>query len=328
MKKISYREAVSEAIKEEMRRDESVIMLGEDIGVYGGGFGVTRGLIDEFGSDRILETPISETAFTGAAIGAAITGMRPIVEYMFSDFAGVCFDQIMNEAAKIHYIYNGRLNVPMVLRSAAGAGTGASAQHSQSLETIMCHIPGLKVVAPSTPYDAKGLLKTAIRDNNPVVFQEEKLLYDTDGEVPEEEYLIPFGRADIKKEGRDITLICYGRMVGMCLEAAERLIKKGISAEVLDLRSLSPLDTKAIIASVMKTGRALIVHEAVRFAGFGAEVLSTIVESEAFYKLKAPVKRLGAAFCPIPSAPKPETAVLPSTDRIEAEALKIVTGSC
>lgn len=328
MKKISYREAVSEAIKEEMRRDESVIMLGEDIGVYGGGFGVTRGLIDEFGSDRILETPISETAFTGAAIGAAITGMRPIVEYMFSDFAGVCFDQIMNEAAKIHYIYNGRLNVPMVLRSAAGAGTGASAQHSQSLETIMCHIPGLKVVAPSTPYDAKGLLKTAIRDNNPVVFQEEKLLYDTDGEVPEEEYLIPFGRADIKKEGRDITLICYGRMVGMCLEAAERLIKKGISAEVLDLRSLSPLDTKAIIASVMKTGRALIVHEAVRFAGFGAEVLSTIVESEAFYKLKAPVKRLGAAFCPIPSASKPETAVLPSTDRIEAEALKIVTGSC
>ena len=324
MKKISYREAVSEAITEEMRRDDSVIMLGEDIGTYGGGFGVTKGLIEEFGSERILETPISETAFTGAAIGAAITGMRPIVEYMFSDFAGVCFDQIMNEAAKIHYVYNGHLKVPMVIRSAAGAGTGAAAQHSQSLENIMCHIPGLKVVAPSTPYDAKGLLKTAIRDNNPVIFQEEKLLYDTEGEVPEEEYLIPLGKADVKKEGKDITLICYGRMVGMCLEAAKGLAKKGIDAEILDLRSLSPLDTESVIASVLKTGRALIVHEAVKFAGFGAEILSTIMESEAFYKLKAPVKRLGAAFCPIPSAPKLEAAILPSADLIEMTAAEII----
>ncbi len=223
MKEISYREAIREAMSEEMRRDDSVIMIGEDIGVYGGGFRVTEGMIEEFGSDRILETPISETAFTGAAIGAAVTGMRPIVEYMFSDFMGVCWDQIMNEAAKIHFVYNGALNVPMVIRAAAGAGTGAAAQHSQSLENMYCHVPGLKAVVPSTPYDAKGLMKTAVRDNDPVIFLEEKLLYDTVGEIPEEEYTIPFGKADIKREGKDISLITYGRMTGMCLEAAKKL---------------------------------------------------------------------------------------------------------
>lgn len=323
MKKISYREAIREAMSEEMRRDDSVIMLGEDIGRYGGGFRVTEGMLEEFGSDRILETPISETAFTGAAIGAAVTGMRPIVEYMFSDFMGVCWDQIMNEAAKVHFVYGGRLNVPLVIRGAAGAGTGAAAQHSQSLENMYCHVPGLKVVMPFTPYDAKGLMKTAIRDNNPVIFLEEKLLYDTVGEVPDEEYTILLGKADIKREGSDISLITYGRMTGACLEAAEELERDGISAEVVDLRSLSPLDTKTVTDSVKKTGRALTVHEAVRFGGFGGEILSAIMESDAFYKLKAPVKRLGAAFCPIPSAPKPEANIFPSADRIYEAALEI-----
>lgn len=316
MKKISYREAIREAMTEEMRRDGDVIMLGEDIGRYGGGFRVTEGMIDEFGSDRILETPISETAFTGTAIGAAITGLRPIVEYMFSDFMGVCWDQIMNEAAKIHFMYKGLLNVPMVIRAAAGAGTGAAAQHSQSLENMYCHVPGLKVVVPSTPYDAKGLMKSAVRDNNPVIFLEEKLLYDTEGEVPEEEYLIPLGKADIKREGSDISLITYGRMTHLCLSAAEELSEKGVDAEVVDLRTLSPLDEDTILRSVLKTGRALIVHEAVKFGGFGGEIVARIAESEAFYKLKAPVKRIGAAFCPIPSGKKLEDNVLPSRDRI------------
>ena len=324
MKEISYREAIREAMSEEMRRDDSVIMIGEDIGVYGGGFRVTEGMIEEFGSDRILETPISETAFTGAAIGAAVTGMRPIVEYMFSDFMGVCWDQIMNEAAKIHFVYNGALNVPMVIRAAAGAGTGAAAQHSQSLENMYCHVPGLKVVVPSTPYDAKGLMKTAVRDNDPVIFLEEKLLYDTVGEIPEEEYTIPFGKADIKREGKDISLITYGRMTGMCLEAAKKLEADGYFAEVIDLRTLSPLDTDTIIASVSKTGRAIAVHEAVQFGGFGGEISSVIMESEAFYKLKAPVKRLGAAFCPIPSAPKLESNIFPSADRIYSAALELL----
>lgn len=327
VRRITFREALREALSEEMRRDENVIMLGEDIGEYGGGFRVTEGMIDEFGSGRILETPISETAFTGMATGAAITGMRPVVEYMFSDFMGVCFDQIMNEAAKVHYIYNGNYSVPMVIRSASGAGTGAAAQHSQSLENMYCHVPGLKVVMPSTPYDAKGLMKTAIRDNDPVIFLEDKLLYDTEGDVPEAEYTIPLGMADLKKKGRDITLITYGRMTGMCLEAAEMLkAKEGIEAAVLDLRSLLPLDRDAIIASVAETGRALIVHEAVKFAGFGAEILSTIMESRAFYKLKSPVKRLGAAFCPIPSAKKLEENVFPTPFSIADAAAELIKG--
>lgn len=324
MRTISYREAIREAMTEEMRRDDSIIMLGEDIGVYGGGFRVTEGMIEEFGSDRILETPISETAFTGMATGAAITGMRPIVEYMFSDFMGVCWDQIMNEAAKVHFVYNGALSVPMVIRAAAGAGTGAAAQHSQSLENMYCHVPGLKVVMPSTPYDAKGLMKTAIRDNDPVIFLEEKLLYDTEGEVPEEEYTIPLGKACIRHKGTDISLITYGRMTGMCMEAAERLHEQGIEAEVIDLRSLSPLDTDTIIESVSRTGRAIIVHEAVQFGGFGGEISSVIMESKAFYSLKAPVRRLGAAFCPIPSAPKLESNIFPSADRIYQAALELL----
>ncbi len=324
MRNMTFREAIREALAEEMRRDENVIMLGEDIGIYGGGFRVTEGLIGEFGNGRILETPISETAFTGVATGAAITGMRPIVEYMFSDFMAVCWDQIMNEAAKIHYIYNGQYSVPMVIRSASGAGTGAAAQHSQSLEAMYCHVPGLKVAYPSTPYDAKGLLKAAVRDNDPVIFLEDKLLYDTEGSVPEGEYTIKLGEADLKKDGGDIVLISYGRMVLSCMEAAGELSKKGIDAAVLDLRSLLPLDRNSIIDIVKKTGRALIVHEAVKFAGFGAEILSTIMESDAFYKLKAPVKRLGSAFCPVPSAKKLEDSMIPDAADILGEALAMI----
>ncbi len=307
-----------------MGRDADVILMGEDIGVYGGGFGATAGLLQKYGRERVLDTPISETAFVGTAIGAAVTGMRPVVELMFSDFMSVCWDQIMNEAAKMHFMYAGTLKVPMVIRTAAGGGTGAAAQHSQSLEAMYCHVPGLKVVIPSTPYDAKGLLKSAIRDDNPVIFLEQKLLYNTKGQVPAEEYLIPLGKADIKRPGTDVTLITYGRMVQMCLNVAEWLALDGISAEVLDLRTLSPLDKEAINASVSRTGRAVVVHESVQFGGFGGEIVSTIMEGDAFRFLKNPVRRVGGRFCPIPCSPELEKSVFPTPERIEAAVREIL----
>ncbi|MDO4960383.1 MAG: alpha-ketoacid dehydrogenase subunit beta [Eubacteriales bacterium] len=319
----TYREAIIEAAAEEMQRDASVIVMGEDVGIYGGGFGATDGLIQRFGPERVLDTPVSETAFVGTAIGAAATGMRPIVELMFSDFMAVCWDQIMNEAAKMHFMYAGRVNVPLVIRTASGGGTGASSQHSQSLENMYCHVPGLKVVVPSTAYDAKGLLKSAVRDNNPVIFLEQKLLYDTSSDIPEEEYLIPIGQADIKRAGTDITFITYGRMVQECLKAAEALSEDGINAEVLDLRTLSPIDERTVLASVRKTGRALIVHEAVRFGGFGGEISALIMEN-AFDALKSPVMRIGGEFCPIPSGIKIERKILPEADRIIDAARGIV----
>jgi pyruvate dehydrogenase E1 component beta subunit len=251
-------------------------------------------------------------------VGAAVTGMRPIVELMFSDFMAVCYDQIINQAAKMHFMFAGKVNVPMVIRTASGGGTGAAAQHSQSLEQMYTHIPGLKVVVPSTPYDAKGLLKSAIRDNNCVMFLEQKKLYRVKGQVPDGEYTIPLGKADIKRAGTDVSVITYGRTVQMSLEAAERLAKDGISVEVLDLRTLSPLDKDAVIATAKKTGRVAVVHEAVEFAGFGGEIVSTISDSEAFYRLDAPIKRVGALYCPVPFNPALEETVLPSTDRIEA----------
>jgi pyruvate dehydrogenase E1 component beta subunit len=245
--------------------------------------------------------------------------MRPVVELMFSDFMAVCWDQIINEAAKMHFMYAGRINVPMVIRTASGAGTGASSQHSQSLENMYCHVPGLKVVVPSTPADAKGLFKSAVRDNNPVIFLEHKLLYGEKGEVPEEEYTIPLGRADIKRQGTDVSFISYGRMVSECMKAAKLLEAKGISAEVLDLRTLSPLDTGAVLDSVRKTGRAVVVHEAVQFAGFGGEISALIME-HAFGDLKAPVRRVGAAYCPVPGAAAMEAAVLPDAERVAETA--------
>ena len=321
---ITYREAVREAMCEEMRRDESVYFMGEDIGVYCGAFGVSKGMIQEFGPERVRETPISETAFVGAGVGSAITGMRPIVELMFSDFMAVCYDQIINQAAKMHFMFAEKVNVPMVIRTAAGGGTGAAAQHSQSLEQMYCHIPGLKVVVPSTAYDAKGLLKSAIRDNNTVIFLEQKRLYKEKGEVPEEEYTIPLGTADIKRPGTDVSVITYGRMVQMSLQVAEKLEKDGIDVEVLDLRSLSPLDTQAIIDTAKKTGRVVIVHESVQFAGFGGEIAATIADSEAYCYLDAPIKRVGGLYCPIPFNPILEANVFPTPERIESAIREIL----
>jgi pyruvate dehydrogenase E1 component beta subunit len=318
MREITYAEAVREAMCEEMRRDENVFFMGEDIGAYNGAFGVSEGMIEEFGAARVRETPISETAFVGAGVGAALMGMRPIVELMFSDFISVCLDQIINQAAKLRFMFGGTVSVPMVLRAAAGGGTGAAAQHSQSLESLYTNVPGLKVVVPSTPYDAKGLLKSAIRDNNTVIFLEQKKLYRIKGETPEEEYLIPLGLADVKTEGDDVTLISYGRTVQMCLDAADNLISEGVSAEVLDIRSLVPLDTSSVVKSVLKTGRAVIVHESVEFSGFGAEIAARIADSEAFFSLKAPIKRVGAYYCPIPFSPELEKSVFPTRARIEA----------
>lgn len=316
MKEVTYAQAINEAMCEEMERDPEVFMMGEDIAEYCGAFGVSRGMLEKFGKDRIMNTPIAEQSYVGAAIGAAMCGMRPIVELMFSDFMCVCFDELVNEAPKMRFMFGGKVKVPMVMRTPSGAGTGAAAQHSQSLEACLAHFPGLKVVVPSTPYDAKGLLKTAIRDDNPVMFLEQKTLYRTKGMVPEEEYTLPLGAADIKRAGTDCSIITYGRMVQFSLEAAERLEKEGISAEVVDLRTLVPLDTAAIIESAKKTHHALIVHEAVQFGGFGGEIAGQIADSEAFYYLDAPIRRLGALSCPIPFNPNLERETFPTPDKI------------
>lgn len=324
MREIAYAEALREAIREEMHRDDAVFLMGEDIGRYGGSFMVTAGLLDEFGDGRVKDTPISETGFVGAGVGAAATGMRPVIEIMFSDFTAVCFDQIINQAAKMRYMSGGTIKTPMVIRTASGGGTGAAAQHSQSLENLFCHIPGLKVVAPSSPRDAKGLLKSAIRDDNCVIFLEQKLLYEETGEVPDGEYIIPLGKAEVRREGTDVSVITYGRTVGMCLRVAESLENEGIRAEVLDLRTLSPLDTNAILESAGKTCRAVIVHEAVEFAGFGGEIAAVIAGSAIFRTLKAPIKRVGALFSPVPFARPLEAAVLPDEARIEAAVREVL----
>ncbi|MDK2941570.1 MAG: acetoin:2,6-dichlorophenolindophenol oxidoreductase subunit beta [Acetobacterium sp.] len=317
-KEITYANAIKEAISEEMIRDEDVFMMGEDIGVYRGAFGVSGDLVETFGEDRIIDTPISEQGFVGCAIGAAVAGMRPIVEIMFSDFMTVCWDMIVNQAPKMRYMFGGKVSVPMVLRTASGGGTGAAAQHSQSLEAMLCHVPGLKVIVPSTPRDAKGLLKSAIRDNNPVIFLEQKLLYRTKGMVEEEEFTIPIGEADVKREGRDCTIITYGRMVQMCLAAAESLEKEGIDVEVIDLRTLLPMDTETIIKSVIKTRHALVVHEAVKTGGIAGEIIARIADSEAFYYLDAPLKRLASEDVPVPFCPVLEKGILPDEAKIIA----------
>ena len=316
MREITYAQAINEAMCEEMHRDPDLYFLGEDIGVYRGAFGVSGGMLEEFGPGRVVDAPISETAIIGCAIGSAITGTPAIAELMFSDFMAVCFDQIINQAAKIRYMSGGKLEIPIVIRTPSGGGTGAAAQHSQSLETMLAHVPGLYVAVPSTPYDAKGLLKSAVRDRNPVVFLEQKLLYRRKGEVPEGEYTIPLGLADIKRQGDDCTIVTYGRMVHFCMEAAQRLEGEGISAEVVDLRTLYPLDRQAIIDSVKKTQRVLIVHEAVKFCGFGAEVAGIVAESEAFFYLEAPITRLGAKYAPIPFNPALERGMFPSPESI------------
>lgn len=316
MREITYLEAVREAMSQEMRKNEDVFILGEDIGVYGGAFGVTRGMIEEFGPERIRNTPISESAIAGTAVGAALTGMRPIMELQFSDFITIAMDQIVNQAAKLRYMYGGKGKVPMVLRTPSGSGTGAAAQHSQSLEAWVTHIPGLKVVQPSTAYDVKGLLKAAMDDDNPVIFYEHKLLYKTKDDVPEEQYSIPLGQADVKREGKDATIVATAIMVHRALEAAEELEKEGINAEVIDPRTLVPLDTETIIKSVSKTGRLVVVHEAVKRGGYGGEIASMIAESEAFDYLDAPIKRLGGAPSPVPYNPELEKMHVPQKEDI------------
>jgi len=316
MREITYAEAIREAMSQEMRRDEQVFLMGEDIGLYGGAFGVSLGMIEEFGEERIRETPISEAAIVGASVGAASTGMRPIAEIMFSDFTAVAFDQIVNQAAKMRYQFGGQAKVPMVIRTPAGSGTGAAAQHSQSPEAWFCHVPGLKVVVPSTPYDAKGLLTTAIRDDNPVLFFEQKLLYRKKGPVPEGEYTLSLGKADIKRKGKDMTIVTYGRMVDLCLNVAGTLAEKGTDIEVIDLMTLLPLDRETIIASVKKTGKVLIVHEAVQTGGVGGEIAAVIADSEAFFYLDAPIKRLGGLDIPIPYCIELERCSVPTEETI------------
>ena len=318
-----FNEAINEALHEEMARDNTVFTLGEDIGVFESIFATCKGLLKKYGENRVIDTPISETAIIGACVGSAITGLRPIAEIMFIDFTGVCMDQIVNQAAKIRYMLGGQVSVPMVIRTQGGAGRSFAAQHSQSLESWFMHIPGIKVVMPSTPYDAKGLLKSAIRDDNPVMFIEHKLMYFDEGQVPEEEYLIPIGKADVKREGSDVSLISHSRMVHFCLDAAKQLEKEGVSAEVLDLRSISPLDTDAIMETVGKTGRVVIVDEGHLTAGVGAEV-AALVSDKGFEYLDGPIKRVAAADCPMPFNNKLELAVLPSVDKIVAEAKSLL----
>lgn len=323
MRKITYREALREAIREEMRRDPTVFLLGEDIGRYwGGAFKVTEGLAEEFGDERVRDTPISESAIIGTAVGAAITGMRPVAEIMFGDLTTLAMDQIANQAAKIHYMFGGQVKVPLVIRTPFGAGVNIAAHHSQSLEAWFMHVPGLYVAVPSTPYDAKGLLKTAIRGSNPVFFCEHKLLYPIEDEVPEEEYLLPFGVADIKREGADVTVVATLYMVHKALNVAEELEGEGVSVEVVDPRTLTPLDKQAIIKSVKKTGRIVIVSEDCRTAGVGAEIAAVVAE-EAIDYLDAPIKRVAEPDTPIPFSPPLEQHVIPD-EKVIIKAVKEV----
>jgi pyruvate dehydrogenase E1 component beta subunit len=321
---ITYAEAIREALRQALADDERVFLLGEDIGVYGGAFGVTDGLLAEFGAERVRDTPISEAAITGCAIGAAITGMRPVLEIQFMDFITLAMEQLVLQAAKMRYMFGGTARVPMVLRTPAGSGTGAAAQHSESLEAWFVHVPGLKVVAPSSPADAGGLLLASIRDDNPVVFVEHKLLYRTRGAVPEAPAPIPLGTAEVKRAGDDVTVIATSVMVPRALAAAERLATEGVAVEVVDPRTLRPLDTETLVASARKTGRVVVVYEAVKTLGIGAEIAARIAESEAFYHLRAPIVRLGGAEVPMPYNRRLEAAAVPQEDDIVAAVRQVM----
>jgi pyruvate/2-oxoglutarate/acetoin dehydrogenase E1 component len=325
-RELSYLEAVREALRQEMQRDERVFLIGEDVGVYGGAFGVSLGLLEEFGEERIIDTPISELAIAGAITGAALSGMRPVGEIMFMDFITLASEQLVNQAAKIHFMFGGKATVPFVLRAPMGSGTGAAAQHSQSLENWFVHVPGIKVVAPTTPYDAKGLLVSSIQDDNPVLFLEHKLLYKTKGPVPEELYSIPLGQAEVKRQGSDLTIIATSIMVKRALEAAEQLAQEGIEAEVVDPRTLKPLDEATLIQSVSKTGRVLIVHEAAKTGGYGGELAAVISGSEAFDYLEAPIVRLAGRDMPIPYNRTLEYHTVPQVEDILAAARRLGRG--
>ena len=322
MREIEYREAIREAITEEMDREKKVFLIGEDISVYGGAFKVYKGLLDKYGPGRVINTPISEAAIIGAAIGAALTGYRPIAEIMFIDFAALAMDQIANQAAKIHFMSGGSIDVPLVIRTQGGVGKGLSAQHSQSLESWFYHIPGLKVVMPSTANDAKGLLKTAVRDNSPVIFIEHKMIYPVKGPVPEKDYTIPFGKADIKRRGKDITIFAYSNMVLKSLEAAEELERDGVDCEIIDPRTLVPLDINALINSVKKNGRLVIVSEACKRGSVASDISARVTE-KAFEYLKAPVKIVAGLDTPIPYNSILEQASIPQKADI-LEAVKTI----
>jgi pyruvate dehydrogenase E1 component beta subunit len=320
MREITYSQALNEALREEMLRDPAVFLIGEDL--IQPTYGVTRGLYEEFGPQRVICTPISEAAIAGAATGAAVVGARPVAEIMYSDFSTIAMDQIVNQAAKMRYMFGGKARVPWVMRMTTGAGRGNAAQHMQSLEAWFVHVPGLKVVLPSTPYDAKGLLKSAIRDDNPVIFLEHKLLYATKGPVPEGEYTVPLGQADIKRPGEHVTIVATSRQVLFALEAADKLAEEGISAEVIDPRSLMPLDKETILESVKRTHRAVIVHEAVERGGV-ANWIASIIQEEVFDYLDAPVVRVCGENVPIPFAQNLEAAAIPNPERIAAAVRKI-----
>jgi pyruvate dehydrogenase E1 component beta subunit len=323
---LSYAEAIREAMAIALESDPAVILMGEDIGVYGGAFQVTGDLVDRFGPDRVMDTPISELGGAGVAVGAALTGLKPIYEFQFSDFATLAMEQIVNQAAKIRYMLGGAAAVPVVFRMPSGSGTGAAAQHSQSFEAWFGHVPGLKVVQPATPEDAKGLLLAALADPDPVVVFEHKLLYKMKGPVPEGHYTTPIGKARIARIGRDLTIVASSIMVHRALEAAGPLARDGIEAEVIDLRSIRPLDRETILASVRRTGRLLVVHEGVKSYGIGAEIAAMVAESDAFDYLDAPILRLGGVEAPIPYNPDLERVAVPQADTIEAAARDLASG--
>lgn len=310
MRELTYREAIREALREEIQRDDRVFIMGEDVAVAGGAFNVTQGLLAELGPQRIFDTPLSESAIVGAAVGASLMGMRPVAEVMFADFATIAMDGIVNHAAKMHYMYGGELSAPLVIRMAYGGGLRFAGHHSQAVESWLTNVPGLTIVMPAAPYDAKGLLKAAIRTPNPVIFLEHKLLYNKKGEVPEADYLVPIGKADIKQSGDGVTIVATGLMVDRALGAARSLAREGVSAEVIDLRSLQPLDEETILGSVEKTGHLVIVHEAPVRGGFGGEV-AAVVANKAFGYLDAPIQRVGAPWTPVPFSPTLEDAYLP-----------------
>ncbi|MFT4674508.1 MAG: pyruvate/2-oxoglutarate/acetoin dehydrogenase E1 component [Reinekea sp.] len=325
MRTITWSQAMNEAIAEEMRRDERVFILGEDVAEAGTPFKVTSGLVEEFGTQRVLDTPISEPGFMGMAVGAAMTGMRPIVDLMFGDFIYLIMDQLANQAAKQHYMSGGALTVPLVVRTNMGATRRSAAQHSQSLQALVAHIPGLKVAIPSTPYEVKGLMKAAIRDNNPVVIFEDKLSYQMKGEVPEEEYIIPLGQASVVSQGTDISLIATSSMVQVCQAAAVALARQGISAEVISVRTISPLDDATLVNSVKKTGRAIVVDQGHQSFGVTSEIVARLNE-QAFYYLDAPLTRIGAMDVPIPFSPALEDLTVPTVEGVTVKAIQLVTG--
>lgn len=320
----TYAEALREALRDALRDDERVFLLGEDIAIYGGAFGVSSGLLKEFGEERVRDTPISEIGIVGVAVGAALVGMRPVAEMQFSDFTANAMDQLVNQAAKLRFMYGGKAEVPMVLRAPTGSGTGAAAQHSQSIESWVLNVPGLKVLMPATPYDAKGLLAAAIEDLNPVVFLEHKLLYPLKGAVPEQSYRCEIGKAAVVREGRDLTIVAWSVMVQRALAAASSLADQGIEAEVVDVRTLRPLDRDTIVTSAAKTGRVMVVHESPRTGGFGGEIAATVFESEAFDYLDAPLRRLAGLEVPIPYNPNLERAVVPQEEDIVKAAVDLV----